>query len=875
VGLFDSGVLCLSNVLSYKCACDSSISKQNRKNQYKHLTNYAINKKNENFQAPSEDIQMHGKEANVKSESGETLVGPDEQEIEHAHSLVNEMGSKRSLTSVYRWLDANGFSGDKAKRDIHQVIVKTILSALPANQHAYKVTFPESRDSVGASCFTVLGFDIMLDSDCDAWLIETNELPSFETDSSLDFEIKMAVIKEALDMVCPTSEEMRLLKELSALSPGPPGIAAGSKKEERTKAEMEAARQSIRSQILNQRIDHERNRACVFELVYPAQDSDSEQVYARCFAASFEVFRGMFGGGMQRTQPTQKSWEKCLRESSDRVPSQKKDLHAEGDRTPIGANNALPRDCTKQKSRIETAPRVRQLNRSTRTRVRDDFSFNTYKDIMRANQGALFSAALALTRAQESSVSTSSRPSTALPAWRVECLGQGVWGRSMGSPQPHGRFVENPGEKVGREKWIGVPRLSGQKNPRRESDHTNNLKLDSVWQPSTYPRRSHRATQLSFQTLAAEENNPTLCPVQMRPWSECEQRLSFSHAPGYGQKMNAVRHFSLQPVHSMQNLPLSPSRPTDHESHQKGLNPERGFLDSTAIQAPESRETYHLSNEQQVDRWASDHLNLCPNFDLLQGMDLNESSAESSCSGDVRPTEITLPHEVHSHIQPCHDGRGADDIPRETPHECASLHSSLRLVGNGRAQRVDGKEERTEERYVSSPRRMRGEHGVGETHMTLRKLVIDNPHRMATAAPSHVHTHTPLNPSSFLTSRGGMQLTAHKRALLVSTYGALRQTGKISFCSTDTNVTLRFPSGVSRPNSQTNICSVATTQVHRAGNFERDKVKEARMQESRGILRSIRSAGMPAGTQLEQVWITVLQHCSFKRCNVASMRKSL
>jgi hypothetical protein len=71
---------------------------------------------------------------------------------------------------------------------------------LRAYAHA-QVSFPESRDSVGASCFTVFGFDVMLDAEANVWLIETNELPSFDTDSPLDLDIKMSVVKEALAMV--------------------------------------------------------------------------------------------------------------------------------------------------------------------------------------------------------------------------------------------------------------------------------------------------------------------------------------------------------------------------------------------------------------------------------------------------------------------------------------------------------------------------------------------------------------------------------------------------------------------------------------------------------------------------------------------------
>jgi hypothetical protein len=46
-----------------------------------------------------------------------------------------------------------------------------------------------------------MGFDVMLDAEANAWLIETNELPSFETDSTLDLDIKLSIVREALAMV--------------------------------------------------------------------------------------------------------------------------------------------------------------------------------------------------------------------------------------------------------------------------------------------------------------------------------------------------------------------------------------------------------------------------------------------------------------------------------------------------------------------------------------------------------------------------------------------------------------------------------------------------------------------------------------------------
>ncbi len=237
------------------------INKQNRGNQFKHLTNYAINKKNDAFQAPK------GPENDSEEGGWGDFEANGLESSEQARKIVDSGGSKRALTSIYAWLDSNGFRSDIVKRDIHEVIVKTILSALPANQHAYKVSFPESRDSVGASCFTVLGFDVMLDADAKVWLIETNELPSFETDTALDYDIKMSVIRGALEMVCPCFEETRLLKEITASLQGGPGPQKSKRDEKR-----DQWRRDTRHQILQLRVKHEYEHSGAYEQVFPASD---------------------------------------------------------------------------------------------------------------------------------------------------------------------------------------------------------------------------------------------------------------------------------------------------------------------------------------------------------------------------------------------------------------------------------------------------------------------------------------------------------------------------------------------------------------------------------------------------------------------------
>ena len=449
-----------------------SISKQNRGNEYKHLTNYAINKKSDAFLAPTSNAPdtVVAELTNVERQSS-SRTGELDVELTHADKcsdvqsttdgacaqkcVVDEKGSKRSLSSVLRWLDANGFSSAKVQRDIDAVVTKTVLAALPANQHAYKASFPESRDSVGSSCFTVLGVDIMLDSAANAWLIETNELPSFEADSALDYEVKMAVVAEALEMVHPTAAEMRLLKDLNASFQGASseglGLESSRWRRPHSKIEIEAWRKQIRRQILDLRIRHEIECCDTFEAVYPPSDNLQGEEFSRCLSASFEIFRSKFGAVMERPKPTQKPWEQCLRSVHDAALSA--DVVCVATKKPVTSEDVpVPRVYNVWKDRMEYAsgrglPVAKSVAKKpglTDDAVNKELGLgpSLCKDILRANQGAVLSAAMHKARTQASLDQTA-------PAG-IQVLGQGSWGQwncvtqansSVGLQAPCGNFV--------------------------------------------------------------------------------------------------------------------------------------------------------------------------------------------------------------------------------------------------------------------------------------------------------------------------------------------------------------------------------------------------------------------------------------------------
>ena len=444
-----------------------SISKQNRGNQYKHLTNYAINKKSDAFLAPTcnDPDRVAAELTSVKRQSS-SRTGELDVEWTHADNcsdvqstadgacaqkcVVDEKGSKRSLSSVLRWLDANGFSSSKVQRDIDAVVTKTVLAALPANQHAYKASFPESRDSVGSSCFTILGVDIMLDSAANAWLIETNELPSFEADSALDHEVKMAVIAEALEMVHPTAAEMRLLKDLNASFQGASSEGSGLEslrwRRPHSKIEMEAWRKQTRKQILDLRMQHEVECCDTFEAVYPPSDNSLGEVFSRCLSASCQIFRSKFGAVMERPKPTQKSWEQCLRSVHDAAFSAGGVCVAA--KKPVTSEDVpVPRVYNDWKDRMEyatgrglpVAKCVAKKTGLTDDAVKKELGLGpgVCKDLLRANQGAVLSAAIHKARTQASLDQTA-------PAG-IQVLGQGSWGQWNRVMQTSSSVLQAPG----------------------------------------------------------------------------------------------------------------------------------------------------------------------------------------------------------------------------------------------------------------------------------------------------------------------------------------------------------------------------------------------------------------------------------------------
>eukprot|EP00049_Salpingoeca_infusionum_P002302 m.55536 g.55536 ORF g.55536 m.55536 type:complete len:935 (-) comp11498_c0_seq1:358-3162(-) len=131
-----------------------------------HLTNFSINKTSDDFE-DTEDYTS---------------------------------GSKRSYQWLLSQLQAEGHDVARLERRIADIIVKTVIVALPHVRRGYKASLRNTGVERHSRCFEILGFDVFLDTKLKPYVIEVNRAPSFTCGSPLDTEIKHDVLRSALIM---------------------------------------------------------------------------------------------------------------------------------------------------------------------------------------------------------------------------------------------------------------------------------------------------------------------------------------------------------------------------------------------------------------------------------------------------------------------------------------------------------------------------------------------------------------------------------------------------------------------------------------------------------------------------------------------------
>ena len=140
---------------------------------YAHLTNYSINKKNENY-------------------------------VQNDDAADDDSGFKWSFSAMQQHFKDNGIDVNLMWSKIYDVIIKSLLSIEEITKNQIK------KSNIGRNnCYELFGYDILLDNYMNPWLLEINLSPSLAFDSPLDLKIKANLIKDTFNLIGLVKPEYR------------------------------------------------------------------------------------------------------------------------------------------------------------------------------------------------------------------------------------------------------------------------------------------------------------------------------------------------------------------------------------------------------------------------------------------------------------------------------------------------------------------------------------------------------------------------------------------------------------------------------------------------------------------------------------------
>ncbi|CAG5115127.1 unnamed protein product [Candidula unifasciata] len=245
---------------------------------FMHLTNYAVNKRNELYDK----------------------------------NMAFDTGSKRSIRYFNEYLQRSDIDVGLLWRRIADMIVQTLLVAQPHVLHAYRMCRPGVPFGSSSVCFEILGFDVMIDRKLRPWLLEVNRSPSLGTDEKLDYEIKSAMLEDTLRLLdirvgdkrkniqAQKAEAQKRLFRLNRKA----GILdftvlnKRSAQNEKRKEELKDLLYKVRK--IASKEEFERRNCGRFRRIFPSDNHEKQDHYCKIMNEAFSVFLAGRGASMQK-----------------------------------------------------------------------------------------------------------------------------------------------------------------------------------------------------------------------------------------------------------------------------------------------------------------------------------------------------------------------------------------------------------------------------------------------------------------------------------------------------------------------------------------------------------------------------------------------
>ncbi|XP_064626270.1 tubulin polyglutamylase TTLL7-like isoform X2 [Lineus longissimus] len=283
VFLYNDGLLRLSTE-KYLIPHDTNVDQL-----YMHLTNYSINKHNENYT------------------KGESL----------------NSGSKRSLKFFNDYLRKHDYDIGFMWKSITDIIVKTLIVAEPHLLHAYRMCRPGQVSGSDSVCFEVLGFDIIMDRKLKPWLLEINRSPSFGTDEQIDLQIKSGVLDDAFRLLNirasdkkrniaaqKAEAQRRLFRPNKRIDNDQSELNKKRQSVERKKEELKDLLMKVRRGAARE--EYENRNSGRYQRIFPPDDKFKQEKYSTLLNDAFSIFLSGRSGSLQKEIAT--TYNQKLRE---------------------------------------------------------------------------------------------------------------------------------------------------------------------------------------------------------------------------------------------------------------------------------------------------------------------------------------------------------------------------------------------------------------------------------------------------------------------------------------------------------------------------------------------------------------------------------
>lgn len=194
-----------------------------------HLTNYSVNKlsaafvQNKDGRDRDDIIKRRGAESGAAASTATTATAEEQEGGEGEGDDGDGEGggaaeapdegappSKWSLTELRENFAQRGLDYNMMLNDIKDVVIKTLLAVEKPMREEWSKALDDpaagwlargpcgAHSDVTSSCFETYGFDILVDEDLKAWLLEVNICPSLSSGSPLDKRIKTKLVADTL-----------------------------------------------------------------------------------------------------------------------------------------------------------------------------------------------------------------------------------------------------------------------------------------------------------------------------------------------------------------------------------------------------------------------------------------------------------------------------------------------------------------------------------------------------------------------------------------------------------------------------------------------------------------------------------------------------